>query len=319
MLHAVGHDFLTRLAAAHPTLTPKMAQLAAFVSDNYVRVAFMSTRELAAAVGVSLATVVRFPAVLGYRNFDALRTAIQDRVNFDLTGVERLQQLPTANRSPAALLRRIIDADCESLRALAQTFSEPQLERFTNAMLTAERVTILGFRYVSPLATFFGYSLGKIKPNVQSYTQADSSLYDRVRLMDGDDLLIVIAFARYPAEMVALARYAHRLGVRLLVITDSPLSPVLPLAEVALFAKASMIDFVGSLAAPAALINCLVSEFGVRLGEQARARLQVLEDAASEAGIYVPGGNNAMLREGTLLAWEDSQPDAASPQRGSSR
>ncbi len=319
MLHAVGHDFLTRLASAHPTLTPKMARLSAFVSANYVRVAFMSTRELAAATGVSLATVVRFPAVLGYRNFDALRTGIQDRVNFDLTAVERLQQLPTANRSPAALLRRIIDADCESLRALAQTFSEPQLERFTNAVLAAERVTILGFRYVSPLATFFGYSLGKIKPNVRSYTQADSSLYDRVRLMDSGDLLIVIAFARYPAEMVALARYAHRLGVRLLAITDSPLSPVLPLAEVALFAKPSMLDFVGSLAAPAALINCLVSELGVRLGEQARARLQLLEDAASEAGIYVPGGSGAPLREGPVLAWEDSRSDAASPKRRKSR
>ncbi len=319
MLHAVGHDFLTRVAAAQPTLTPKMARLAAFVSDNYVQVAFMSTRELAAAAGVSLATVVRFPAVLGYRNFDALRSSIQDRVNFDLTAIERLQQLPTANRSPAALLRRIIDADCESLRALAYTFSEPQIERFTNAVLAAERVTILGFRYVGPLAIFFGYSLDKIKPNVQSYTQADSSLYDRVRLMDAGDLLIVIAFARYPAEMVALARYAHRLGVRLLAITDSPLSPVLPLAEVALFAKPSMLDFVGSLAAPAALINCLVSELGVRLGEQARARLQLLEDAASEAGTYVPGGSGATQREGTLLAWEDSQSDAASPQRGRGR
>ncbi len=318
MLHAVGHDFLTRMATAQPTLTPKMTRLAAFVSDNYVRVAFMSTRELAAAVGVSLATVVRFPAALGYQNFDALRSSIQDRVNFDLTGVERLQQLPTANRSPAALLRRIIDADCESLRALAQTFSEPQIERFTNAVLAAERVTILGFRYVSPLATYFGYSLSKIKPNVQSYTQADSSLYDRVRLMDAGDLLIVIAFARYPAEMVALARYAHRLGVRLLAITDSPLSPLLPLAEVSLFAKASMLDFVGSLAAPAALINCIVSELGVRLGEEARARLQLLEDAAREAGIYVPGGG-MLLGEGTLLAWEDRQSDAVSPQRGRSQ
>lgn len=317
MLHAVGHDFLTRVAVAQPTLTPKMARLAAFVSDNYVRVAFMSTRELAAAAGVSLATVVRFPAVLGYQNFDALRGSIQDRVNFDLTAVERLQQLPTANRSPAALLRRIIDADCESLRALAHTFSEPQIERFNNAVLAAERVTILGFRYVSPLATFFGYSLGKIKPNVQWYTQADSSLYDRVRLTDDGDLFIVLAFARYSAELVALARYAHRLGIRLLAITDSPLSPVLPLAEVTLFAKPSMLDFVGSLAAPAALINCLVSELGVRLGEQARARLQTLEDAASEAGIYVPGGSGAAQRERTLLAWEDSQPDATAAQRGS--
>ncbi|MDP9366470.1 MAG: MurR/RpiR family transcriptional regulator, partial [Chloroflexota bacterium] len=280
-------DVLARLAAAQPSLTPKMARLAAFVADNYVQVAFMSTRELAAAAEVSPATVVRFPMLLGYRSFDDLRASIQDRVNFDLTGVARLQQSAQGNRSPAALLRRIIDADSDSLRALAQTFSEPQVERFAGALLTAERVTIIGFRYVGPLTLFFEYSLAKIKDNVRAYTRADSSLVDEIRLMGAGDVVIVIAFARYPADLVALARYAHRCGVRLLAITDSPLSPVLPLAEVALFARVSMLDFVGSLAAPAALINCIVSDLGVRLGEQAVARLHALEDAASEAGIYV--------------------------------
>ncbi len=306
MIHDDGHDVLARLTVAQPTLTPKMARLAAFVGDNYVQVAFMSTRELAEAAGVSLATVVRFPMMLGYSNFDALRASIQDRVNFDLTGVARLQQA-TANRSPAVSLRRIIDADCESLRALAHTFSEPQIERFTDAVLAADRVTVLGLRYVSPLAIFFEYSLAKLKDNVQAYTHADSSLYDRVRLMDARDLLIVIAFARYPADLVALARYAHRRGVKILALTDSPLSPVLPLAEVALFAKVSMLDFVGSLAAPAALINCVVSEIGARLGEQALARLQALEDAASEGRTYVSAGGQATPRNGTASAPDEGR------------
>ena len=316
MLHASGSDVVARLAAAQPTLTPKMAALAAFVADNYVRVAFMNTRELAAAAGVSPATVVRFPALLGYRSFDEFRSRIQDRVNFDLTGVERLQQSAQVNRSPAALLRRIIDADCDSLRGLAQTFSEPQIERFVTSLLGAERVTIVGFRYVSPLAIFFEYSLAKIRANVQSYTDADSSLFDRVRLMDSGDVLIIIAFARYPADLVMLARYAHRCGVRLLAITDSPLSPVLPLAEVTLLAKVRMLDFIGSLAAPAALINCIVADLGLRLGEQAMARLQALEDAASEAGIYVSAGGQPVRGEGALLAWDDGRSEDRLPLTG---
>lgn len=319
MIHATGHDFLVRLAAAQPNLTPKMARLAEYVSENYVQAAFMSTRELAAAAGVSLATVVRFPGMLGYRNFDALRASIQDRVNFDLTGVARLQQTPTVNRSPAALLRRIIDADCDSLRALAHTFSEPQLERFCNAVLAAERVTIMGFRYVSPLTIFFEYSLGKIKPNVHAFTVADSSLYDRVRLMDEGDLLIAIAVARYPADLVALARYAHQTGVKILAITDSPLSPLLPLAEVALFAKVGMLDFVGSLAAPAALINSIVSELSVRLGEQAIARLQAIEDAASDAGIYVSAGGRPASRPVALMTGGEDRMAPSSPSKAAGR
>lgn len=315
MLQASGSDVVARLAVAQPSLTPKMARLAAFVADNYVQVAFMNTRELAAAASVSPATVVRFPALLGYRSFDEFRSSIQDRVNFDLTGVARLQQSAQVNRSPAALLRRVIDADCDSLRGLAQTFSEPQMERFANAVLAAEQVMIAGFRYVSPLALFFEYSLAKIKANVQAHIHADSSLFDRVRLMDDGDVLIVITFARYPTELVALARYAHGRGVRILAITDSPLSPVLPLAEVALFAKVSMLDFVGSLAAPAALINCIVSDLGGRLGEQAVARLEALEGAARETGIYVAASGQAARAEGTVLAWDDSRADRPLPRQ----
>lgn len=303
-IHSTTDDFLARLVTVQQDLTPKMARLATFLSDRYVAAAFMSTRELAAAAGVSLATVVRFPAALGYANFEALRAGIQDRVNFELTGVERLRNLPSTNRSPSALLRRIIDADFESLRALAHTFSEPQLERFVNGLLAAERVTILGFRYVSPLTQYFGYSLAKLKPNVEAFTRADSSLFDRVRLMDSGDVLVVIAFARYPVDLVNVARYAHGRGVRILAITDSPLSPILPVAEVALYAKASMLDFVGSLAAPAALINCVVSELGHRLGDTAMERLQAIEDVADELGIYVRAGSRSTPTTSRLLAWD---------------
>ena len=300
MIHPLKDDFFARMAAARPSLPPKMARLAGYVAEHYIRVAIMSTRELAAAAHVSLATVVRFAATLGYPTFDSLRASIQDRVNFDLTGVERLRAVPATDRSPSALMGRIIERDSESLRALAQTFSEAELDKFVSRLLKAERVTVMGFRYVGTLAQYFAYALGKIKPNVLAFTEADSSLYDRLRLMDGGDALVVLAFPRYPVDLVKLVEYAHERGVVILAVTDSPLSPILPRSKVALFAKASMLDFVGSLAAPAALINCVVSEAGLRLGRKALERLRALEDAASSAGIYVSAGT-----QGRSLMWEN--------------
>jgi len=284
-----------------------MAQLAAFVAEQYARVAFMSTRELAAAAGVSLATVVRFPAVLGYRSFDDLRTHIQDRVNVDLTGVDRWRTLTGTSRSYSGLLRRILDADGDPLRVLARDFREGEFERALRMIVDAERVTILGFRYVSPLTVYFAYSLGKIKAGVLGFTHGDSSLYDRLRLMDKGDVLVAIAFARYPADFVELVRYAHTRRVRIVAITDSPLSPVLPIADAALFAKASLLDFVGSLAAPAALINCIVSAAGVQLGGAALRRLEALEDAAAAAGVYVHAAGSANRAARRVLAWDEAR------------
>jgi DNA-binding MurR/RpiR family transcriptional regulator len=305
MIQLGDGDYFSRLATVQRRLSPKAARLATYISEHHVQAAFMSTRELAAAGGVSLATVVRLARTLGYPSFEALRTSIQERVNFDLTGVERLRTLPSQNRSPAALLRRIVDGDLQSLRALAHTFSEPQFERFVDAIITARRVIILGFRYVGPLTNYFAYSLGKIKPHVESFDRADSSLHDRIRLMGPDDLIVGIALARYPADLVTVLGHANKLGLRVLAITDSPLSPILPVADVALFVRASNLDFVGSLTAPSALINCVVSEIGVRLGGQALERLQALEDAAADAGIYVRGADHPARLQAGRLVWQD--------------
>jgi DNA-binding MurR/RpiR family transcriptional regulator len=311
MLPVASDDFSARLATAR--LSPKMARLAAYLDGHLVQAAFMSTRELAAATGVSLATVVRFPRALGYPNWEAMRASIQDRINFDLTGVERLQTLPGTNRTPALSLRRVIDADIENLRSLAQTFSETQLERFISVILDADRVTVLGTRFSRPLAVYFAYSLSKVIANVDGVPHADSSLYDRVQLMTERDVLIVIAFARYPADVIAVARFARTLGKRVLAITDSPLSPLLPLADVALFARSTMLDFVGSLAAPAALINCIVTELGIRLGDEALNRMQAIEDAANAAGIYVPAGDRSPARSRPPVSEVDTLRRGVSP------
>jgi DNA-binding MurR/RpiR family transcriptional regulator len=305
MSRAVNDDFFARLAAAQPTLSPKMARVAAFFNEHYLRAAFMSTREIAAAADVSLATVVRFPRELGYPDVGALRTAIRDRVRVDLDGVEHFRSLPTTNRSVAALFRRIIETDIDSLHTLARGFSEPQLVSFIQALLDAQRVTILGFRYSRPLADYFGYSLAKILPDVRTITQGDSSVYDRIRAMNEGDLVVVVALARYPADLFAITRYAHSLGLRILVITDTPLSPFLPLGETALLARPTRLDFVGSIAAPAALINCIVSETAVRLGPRALTRLRELEEAAIAGGTYVQARQRLGPAPERSIAWLD--------------
>lgn len=303
--------FFERLATARDTLSPKMLRVAHFVEANYLDAAFMSTRALADAAQVSLATVVRFPRVLGYDDFDALRDAIQSQVNVDLTGVERLKSLPQRNTSIAALLQRVIEEDMETLRTLAHSVSEVQLEKFVDAVQQAERITVLGFRYVTPLTSYCAYSLNKIRSGVDAYTQADSSLYDRIALMGSGDLILAIGFARYPADLVQLLQYAHQLSRRIVCITDSTLSPLIPLAEVNLLVKGTIRDFVGSLSAPGALINCVVSELGRRQGDASLTRLAAIEDATRSNGIYVGGGGLLQSSQGwrgSLLRGEGADP-----------
>ena len=282
-------DFLNRLSAAQPKLSPRMASLASYVCQNYLKVAIMSTRELAEKADVSLTTVVRLPGILGYKDFDELRASIQNRVNTDLNGIDRLKNIPADDGSSFSLLQRIIAQQSDNLRSLAQTFKESDFEAFCRHLARAERVLAVGVRYTAPLADYFCYSLNKVRSGVEACTTTDSTVYDRVRLMsggDGGDVALVVALPRYPRELVELVRYAHGCGVMVLAITDSPLSPVIPYANVTLYAKTSMQDFVGSLAAPSALLDCVVGRVGKQLGKKALQRLEALEQSANENHTY---------------------------------
>ncbi|HYF49076.1 MAG TPA: MurR/RpiR family transcriptional regulator [Planctomycetota bacterium] len=284
---SVDTDFLKRLAEVRPTLSPQLARLASYVSEHYVQVAIMSTRELAEKAGVSLTTVVRLPGVLGFSNFDELRASIQARVNNQLNGVERLKAIPSSAASSISLLQRIIEQHTENLRALGQTFNEHDFEKFCQHLARAERIVVVGVRYVAPVAAYFGYSLNKIRPGVEVVTSTDSTAYDTLRLLDKSrDALLVLAFPRYPVELVKLVRYAEARGLTVLSITDSPLSPVIEFSKLTLYARTHMQDLVGSLAAPAALLDCLVARLGKHLGKKALERLEALEESARENSIY---------------------------------
>ncbi len=295
-------DFLRRLQEAYPGLAPVFRKLAAYIAENYRQAAFLSSRQLAARAGVSPATVVRFAWELGYSGFAAMRAAIQERLNFELTATERLHLVRDGGQ-PLPLSRRIIEADIANLRLLQRELVDPRFDLFVSAVCQADRVLVVGLRFLRPLAEYFAYSLNKVRPGVRAVTVADSTVFDELQFLTERDLLVLIAFARYPRDILAIGRRAAERRVPVVAITDSRLSPVLPFARCHLIAKSELLDFAGSLVAPMALVNCIVSEAGLRLGEAALARLEQFEEAAEACQTYVspdgpPAGRRPRLQGG---------------------
>jgi DNA-binding MurR/RpiR family transcriptional regulator len=65
-------------------MSKSFAKLADYLLDSYVEAAFMTATELAHALKLDAATVVRFSQHLGYDGFPGLQNEIRDRVRADL-------------------------------------------------------------------------------------------------------------------------------------------------------------------------------------------------------------------------------------------
>src|SRR5512133_146291 len=73
-----------RIRQERSNMSKSFAKLADFLLDSYVEAAFMTASELAHALNLDAATVVRFSQHLGYDGFPKLQREIRQRVKNDL-------------------------------------------------------------------------------------------------------------------------------------------------------------------------------------------------------------------------------------------
>lgn len=86
-----GSDLLVRLNKNYKTLSKGQKQLAAYITENYDRAAFITASKMGRIVGVSESTVVRFAYALGYDGYPELQKSLQELIRNKLTSVQRIQ------------------------------------------------------------------------------------------------------------------------------------------------------------------------------------------------------------------------------------
>ena len=122
-----------RIRAERPNMSKSFAKLADFLLDSYVEAAFMTASELAHALDLDAATVVRFAQHLGYSGFQRLQREIRNRVRADL--LVRPEQAKDSNSIPGvvatamaelslALDQSRISLDTESVARLVEKMGE---------------------------------------------------------------------------------------------------------------------------------------------------------------------------------------------------
>lgn len=126
-------NYEDRIRAERPNMSKSFAKLADFLLDSYVEAAFMTASELAHALDLDAATVVRFAQHLGYSGFPKLQREIRDRVRSDL--LVRPEQAREINSIPGvvatamtelslALEQSRISLDTDSVAKLVEKIGE---------------------------------------------------------------------------------------------------------------------------------------------------------------------------------------------------
>jgi DNA-binding MurR/RpiR family transcriptional regulator len=259
-------------------LTPTQRRIAREVVNRAGEVAYLSAAELAELAQVSQPSVTRFAIALGFDGYPSLKRKLRD-----------LSANPKQEHAGNDLQRAIRD-EMANLERLADQLEDPSAVQSAAALLTASRpLPVLGLRAAAPLAGYFGYFAAKIHPEVRVLDHGGSLLPERLEQAAGSGARAVPAFAlpRYPRELLDAIAEARALGMSVVVITDSPVSPAVERADVTLTAAVGSQLVFDLHAAPMVLTMILLQAMSDVDPGATQRRLEDFELSAARRHLFV--------------------------------
>jgi DNA-binding MurR/RpiR family transcriptional regulator len=291
-------EWLARITQNLANLTPAQRRLAEYASDNPFNLAFMTTGELANAVGVSEASIVRFARVLGYEGYPDLQREVRGALESAVSPAERLSATSDVYRAQGAVdsLEFVIQNDINSLNYVLHTIDRAEFNRAVRVLHNAHRVFVLAFR--GPAVAGFNafHYLNQVRDGVVLVDGQHDRLADQLMMTDEKSAILAIDFARYNVRTRDAVAFAKGRGAQTIVISDSLLAPCAASADILLRVSPFVSGFFRSHVASLSLINALT--LGVTLHDPARANERLTQFESAVASLNALSGSKHV--RGTL-------------------
>ncbi len=260
-------------------LTPTQRRIARELVNRADEVAYLSAAELAELAQVSQPSVTRFAMALGFDGYPALKRKLREVVG-----------RPTDREQDGNDLQRAVRDEMANLNRLADSLADERAIQAAAGLLAASRpLPVLGLRAAAPLASYFGYFAAKIHPEVRVIDDGGSLLPERLEQAAGSGAKAVLGFAlpRYPRELIDGLSEARTLGLGIVLITDSPVSPAAELADVTLVASVGSQLVFDMHTAPMVLTMVLLQAMSDIDPSATQRRLENFELSAARRHLFV--------------------------------
>jgi len=282
----VNNDLFSQIKNKLPEMSKGHKSIAGYILEHYDKAAFMTAAKLGATVGVSESTVVRMATELGFDGYPALQRALQDVMRNKLTAVQRID-VTSDQIGDSDIMEKVLNLDIERIRKTLEESSKEDFNSCVDKIMNSKNIYIIGARSAASLATFIKYYFNLIFPNVKLVTASTASeMFEQILRIDHNDVIIGISFPRYSNQTVTALKYAKTHGAKVIAITDSKSSPLVPYSDNVLIARSDMASFVDSLVAPLSLINALIVAVSIRARDRVTETFEKLETIWDEYEVY---------------------------------
>jgi DNA-binding MurR/RpiR family transcriptional regulator len=170
------------------------------------------------------------------------------------------------------VLHQSVTDSIAELGHLEEAVAAAQFQTAIRLLAAAPRIHVLAQRRAFPVACYLAYALSQLELRTDLLDGVGGMLGEAVRGIAPREVLLAISFRNYSPEVVEAAAACQRRRAPVIAITDSPLSPLKPVASVAFELGDDSSKPFRSLVAPLCLAQALVVSLGIHLAGSADKR-----------------------------------------------
>ena len=267
------------VAAVSSELTPTERRIAEEVLTEPTLLAFGTVSDLASRVGTSRPTIVRFANKLGFEGYSELQRHVRNDLSHRLARPRERIRHDNRKMPPA---RAAIDG------AIASVFGAVEGDRpaaLAAPIVQANNVWILSGETSRAGAHAFHSGLSIVRPHVRMLDTHSMST-DLGNAGPGD-AAVVFDFFRYRRQVVTATRVLAESGVKIVAITDSPLSPLVELSDTWCEIEVPAIGPFDSSVPVVAIAELLVSQVAKELHDEATERIDRIESLWEQTEVFL--------------------------------
>ncbi|SDJ58583.1 MurR/RpiR family transcriptional regulator [Streptomyces indicus] len=219
--------------------SPAERKVARALLAAYPAAGLETVAKVAERAGVSAPTVIRFVNRLGYRGFPEFQQALRDELDQrDASPLALYATTGFASRGDSPADELLASSARSHAAALDATFSAlppADLQRAVDLLADPKRrVLLTGGRFSGLHARYLGLHLLQVRDDVSLLAEGQVERTAELARAGRRDVLTVFDFRRYEPELLALATLVTERGGKVVLFTDSWLSPISAVADVVL-------------------------------------------------------------------------------------
>jgi DNA-binding MurR/RpiR family transcriptional regulator len=269
-----------KLVEGYSNLSGRLQQITRYAMTHPNDMALETIAVIAKRTEVPPSSLIRFAKSFGFSGFSEMQKVFQQGLLGRMSEYQkRVQNLNIEIRQQGeevqSNLSYFIQGGIQALQSLRKTVQDEDIVKTASIMLESKVVHIAAQRRSFPVGTYLTYALSHLGVPNMLLDSVGGMFAEQGKTIRKGDVLIAISFSPYANEVLKLAGNVKELGIPVIVISDSILSPLGLFADVCLEVEET--EVFGFKGAILSALMCLSLSLVVELGNQMEKQKKEME------------------------------------------